>query len=174
MIIWISGPYGVGKSTLAEALAIRMENVLIFDAEEVGNAVRENYPDCPYGFIFEDYPLWGEFCYKLLKDIHDSFHKDIIVPMTLLRQESYKIIRKLRRAGIKTKLIILEASYQSVHDRILARGEKEDCWCMENIELSRTGTSALPGLRIPTDNKTIDELCDIVIADTIHSPLGCK
>ena len=44
-----------------------------FDAEEVGNAVRGNYPGCPYGYIFEDYPLWGEFCYLLLKDIHEKF-----------------------------------------------------------------------------------------------------
>lgn len=62
MIVWISGAYGVGKSTLAEAMAARMENALVFDAEEVGNAVRGNYPNCPYGYIFEDYPLWGEFC----------------------------------------------------------------------------------------------------------------
>ena len=88
MIIWISGPYGVGKSTLAEAMAAKMNNALIFDAEEVGNAVRGNYPDCPYGYIFEDYPLWGEFCYLLLKDVHEKFHKDILVPMTLLRAES--------------------------------------------------------------------------------------
>ena len=27
MIIWISGAYGVGKSTLADALAERMENL---------------------------------------------------------------------------------------------------------------------------------------------------
>ena len=36
MIIWISGPYGVGKSTLAEVLEKKIENALIFDAEEVG------------------------------------------------------------------------------------------------------------------------------------------
>lgn len=71
MIVWISGAYGVGKSTLVEAMAARMENALVFDAEEVGNAVRGNYPNCPYGYIFEDYPLWGEFCCLLLKDIHD-------------------------------------------------------------------------------------------------------
>ena len=59
MIIWISRPYGVGKSTLAEAMAAKMKNALIFDAEEVGNAVRGNYPDCPYGYIFEDYPSVG-------------------------------------------------------------------------------------------------------------------
>lgn len=48
MIIWISGAYGVGKSTLAEVLVNKIENAMIFDAEEVGNAVRENYPDEPY------------------------------------------------------------------------------------------------------------------------------
>ena len=100
MIIWISGPYGVGKTTLAEAMAAKMDNALVFDAEEVGNAVRGNYPGCPYGYIFEDYPLWGEFCYLLLKDIHVKFHMDILVPMTLLRMESYSIIGKLKQDGL--------------------------------------------------------------------------
>ena len=101
MIIWISGPYGVEKSALAEALADKIENALLFDAEEVGNAVRGSYPDCPYGYIFEDYPLWGEFCVKLLQDVHEKFGRHILVPMTLLRAESYGIIQALREAGIE-------------------------------------------------------------------------
>ncbi len=164
MIIWISGPYGVGKSTLAEAMAARMEGARVFDAEAVGNAVRDNYPDCPYGAIFEDYPLWGSFCCSLLKDIHRSFDQDILVPMTLVRRASYRIIRSLRRAGIDTMLVILEASGQTVRERILARGEEAGCWCMENIELSRVGSSALPGLHVPTDGKTVDELCEHLLA----------
>ena len=163
MIIWLSGPYGVGKSTLAKALASEMENALIFDAEQVGNGVRGSYPSCPYGYIFEDYPLWGEFCYRLLRDLHQSFQRDILVPMTLVRKDSYRIIQRLRRAGISTRLIILEASYDTVHDRIIARGEEEGCWCMENIGLSREGSSALPGLHIQTDGKTVEELCAFVL-----------
>ena len=65
MILWISGPYGVGKSTLAERIAAKLENALIFDAEEVGNAVRENYPNCPHGYIFEDYPKKIDYYLKL-------------------------------------------------------------------------------------------------------------
>lgn len=163
MIIWISGAYGVGKSTLAEAMAAKMENTMIFDAEEVGNAVRGNYPDCPYGYIFEDYPLWGEFCYLLLKDIHEKFHKNILVPMTLVRKESYDIIENLNRDGVNTQLVVLEASYQTVHNRILARGEKEDCWCMKNIELARSSSSSLPGIHIRTDGRTVVELCESVL-----------
>lgn len=66
MIIWISGAYGVGKSTLASALVEKIGNSVVFDAEIVGNAVRGNYPDEPYGVIFEDYPLWCEFNYRKL------------------------------------------------------------------------------------------------------------
>ena len=164
MIIWISGPYGVGKSTLAEAMAPKMENALIFDAELVGDAVRSNYPDDPYGYIYEDYPLWGEFCCKLLTDVHNTFHKDILVPMTLMRSASYDaIIQKLRDNGIETHLVVLEASYDSVHDRILARGEEEGCWCMENIAPAREGCSALPGIHINTDGVSVPELAELVL-----------
>lgn len=166
MIIWISGPYGVGKSTLAEALVEKMDNALIFDAELVGDAVRSNYPDDPYGYIYEDYPLWSEFCCKLLTDVHETFRKDILVPMTLLRSVSYEnIIKKLCDNGITTHLVILEASYDNVHDRILARGETEGCWCMENIALAREGCSALPGRHINTDGVTVDDLVEIILTE---------
>lgn len=170
MIVWISGPYGVGKSTLAELMAARMGNAWIFDAEEVGNAVRDNYPDRPHGLIFEDYPLWGDFCCRLLKDVHASCRKDILVPMTLLRKESYRIIEALQRAGIDTRLVILEATYETVRDRILARGEAEDCWCMEHIEPSRSGSAELPGLHVATDGRTAEELCELVLSQLFTAP----
>ena len=129
--------------------------------------MRENYPGRPYGPVFEDYPLWGEFCCRLLKDIHEAFHKDILVPMTLVRERSFRMIEELRNAGIRTELIILEASHATLHDRILARGESEECWCMRNIEMSRLGSAALPGLRIPTDGRTVKEVCEDVLAVAI-------
>lgn len=165
MILWIGGAYGVGKSTLARALAAKMPGALLFDAEEVGNAVRKNYPDCPYGYIFEDYPLWAEFCFRLLQDIHTAFHRDILVPMTLVRRTSCdNILERLRQCGIETHFVILEASYQSIHDRILARGEEEDCWCMQNIEMARAALRALPGgVHMETDGKSVEQLAAQVL-----------
>lgn len=45
MIYWINGAYGVGKSTVAETLQKKLAKAHIFDAEEVGNAVRDNLPE---------------------------------------------------------------------------------------------------------------------------------
>ena len=165
MIVGISGAYGVGKSTFAEALADKVDHAVIFDAEKVGDAVRENYSDEPYGVIYEDYPLWCEFTYMLLKDIHNVFHRNVLVPMTLIRRESYdKIIQRLLDDGIDTKLIVLMGTYQCIHDRILARGEEEGCWCMENIQMSSDGSAAIPNsFHIATDQKTVDELIRIVL-----------
>ncbi len=154
MVIWLSGAYGVGKSAVANELCGMLPNALVFDAEEVGNAVRGSYPDCPYGYIFEDYPLWADFCYRLIGDIHEKFHKNILVDMTLVRENSRKqIIDKLRADGIDVNYFVLTASRQTIHDRILARGEDEDCWCMENLDMAMELSAAIPGsIQINTDN----------------------
>ena len=101
----------------------------------------------------------------LLKDIHNVFHRNVLVPMTLIRRESYdKIIQRLLDDGIDTKLIVLTGTYQCIHDRILARGEEEGCWCMENIQMSSDGSAAIPNsFHIATDQKTVDELTRIVL-----------
>ncbi len=162
MVIWLSGAYGVGKSTVAKELCKMIPNALILDAEEVGNAVRGNYPGCPYGFVFEDYPLWAEFCYRLIGDVHDKFQRNILVDMTLVRERSrQQILDKLRADGIEVYFFVLTASRQTVHDRILARGEDEDCWCMENLDMAMECSAAIPGsVQIPTDNIPPEQLAD--------------
>ena len=54
-----------------------------------------------------------------------------------------------------------------IRDRILARGEDEDCWCMENIDMARAGASALPGVHLETDGKTVEELTRIVLESIV-------
>lgn len=85
--------------------------------------------------------------------------------MTLMRQGSYRIIQRLKDDGIETELVILEADEQTIHDRILQRGEEEGCWCMEHIALAREGSAALPGLHIATDGVPVEALADRVLSE---------
>lgn len=48
----------------------------------------------------------------------------------------------------------------TVRDRILARGEEEGCWRMENIEMAREGAASVPEVLIQTEEKSVEERCD--------------
>lgn len=165
MIIWINGPYGVGKSTLAEALRAKLPDSFLFDAEEVGNAVRDNMPPQFFRETFEEFPLWYELCCRLLKELDAVYDGVVLVPMTLkLRRSSEAIIQRLRNEGIRVAHVMLEADRDTIHDRILLRGEEEDCWCMRNIENCLTGQREYPcDLRLNSVEKSAEELAGEVI-----------
>ena len=166
MIYWINGAYGVGKSTIAECLLKKLNKAHIFDAEEIGNAIRDNYPkESKHSVIFEDYPLWRETNYKLLLDISSKYDGDIIVPMTLIREESYiDIIKRLQDNGISVKYIFLDGDYQTIRDRIISRGEKEDCWCMQNISLClEAQKNESHAIHIDTINQTPEQIVERIL-----------
>lgn len=167
MIIWINGPYGVGKSTLADELHRRNPDSFIFDAETVGNTVRDNLPKQRFhGYIFENYPMWFTMCAMLLNDIACKFSGDIYVPMTLVWPDSFsKIERPLATHGHTIKHILLTSTYDTVHDRILARGEDENCWCMQNIRLCLEQQASFDNvIRIESRSATVEELATSVRA----------
>ena len=166
MIIWIDGAYGVGKSTLAEKLHALLPNSFIFDAENVGNAVRENMPQSVYySETFEGYPLWFHVCNELLTELTDRFDGVVLVPMTLMRQESFaRFAEPLREQGIEIVHVLLESSKKVIHDRILERGESEDCWCMRHIDDCLSAQQHFEDIiRVQSFGQTPEELAKEVI-----------
>ena len=170
MIYWINGAYGVGKSTIALELKKKLKKAIIYDAEEIGNAIRANYPKSLYSVLFDGYLLWRETNYKLLKDIQSKYNGDIIVPITLIKEESYEeIINKLKNDSIPLTHILLEADYETIHDCILNRGEEENCWCMKNINMCfNTFKKVTNAIRINTINKTPKEIVKEIIIKCIQ------
>ncbi len=59
MIIWINGPFGAGKTTLAKRLRDRRSKSLIFDPEEIGFVVKETVP-MPASGDYQDLPCGGD------------------------------------------------------------------------------------------------------------------
>lgn len=165
MIIWLSGAYGVGKSTVAEALRRMLGNARIIDLESLGTAVRDNYPDCPNGYIFEDYPLWAEFSCKLIEDVQKHHCETLLVDMTLVRDGSrIAVLERLKADGFDVRFVVLTASRQTVHERILARGEEEDCWCMENLDMALKASAAIPGaFHVNTDGVAVEEIVEEIL-----------
>ena len=101
----------------------------------------------------------------MLKDLGEQYDGDVYVPMTLVKKDSFdRINEPLKQAGIPMKHILLESTYEIVHDRILARGEKEDCWCMQNISLCLENQAAFENvIRIRSTGRSVDELAEEVL-----------
>ena len=84
--------------------------------------------------------------------------------MTLLRQNSYRIIENLRKDGIDTHLVVLEADHQTVHDRILDRREKEGCWCMQNIDKCLEALQSYRhAVHIDTHEKFLEQIAEEIL-----------
>ncbi len=83
MIIWINGPFGAGKTTLAERLRDRRPKSLIFDPEEIGFVVKETVP-IPASGDYQDLPLWRGLTIAAVSEIRRNYSQDIIIPMTLV------------------------------------------------------------------------------------------
>ena len=135
MIYWLNGAYGAGKSTVAEKLMELLPGAHLFDPELVGNGIRDNYPESLFLDTFEQYPLWLELNYKLLKDISSRFDGDIIAPMTLIREGSYDaIIGRLKDDGVDVRYFFLDADEATLRVRLIDSGREEpDSWCVGHI-----------------------------------------
>ena len=125
----IKGFYG--SSVLKDLLL----NAHLFDPELVGNGIRDNYPESLFFETFEQYPLWLELNYRLLKEISSRYDGDIIAPMTLLKAESYEgIIQRLRDDGLDVCYVFLDADAETLRQRMVESGrEKPDSWCVRQI-----------------------------------------
>ena len=57
-VVWINGPFGVGKSTVAEALVGGWPDAILYDPELIGPLVRGLLPPPLNEGDYQDIPLW--------------------------------------------------------------------------------------------------------------------
>ncbi|WP_153049031.1 adenylyl-sulfate kinase, partial [Streptococcus suis] len=60
MIIWLNGPFGVGKTTLANILHKRIENSYLYDPELLGDFLQHKLPQTVCPEDFQDYSVWRQ------------------------------------------------------------------------------------------------------------------
>ena len=87
------------------------------------------------------------------------------MPMTLVLDVSYtEIIQRLTDGGISVGYVILDGDRQTIHDRIIKRGEEEDRWCMNNIQTCLDAQCGdMRAEHINTVGRTPDEIADEII-----------
>ncbi|MFG1879589.1 AAA family ATPase [Sphaerisporangium sp. NPDC049003] len=122
MIIWINGPFGVGKTTTATLLHQELAGSILFDPEEVGFLLRKSIPEDHPARLkdFQDYPMWR----SLVADT--AIHLDryigqppVIAPMTLIRRDyAMQIFDAIQAGGAQVHHLLIHADTDTIATRI--------------------------------------------------------
>ncbi|MGH4123866.1 MAG: AAA family ATPase [Clostridium sp.] len=135
MIIWINGAFGVGKTQSAYELHRRIPNSFIYDPENIGLFIRKNIPKELNSGDFQNYSMWREFNFSMLKYIANKYKGIIIVPMTISNPQYFnEIVVQLRNDGFLINHFVLCASKETLLKRLKGRGEGKNSWAAQQID----------------------------------------
>jgi len=121
MIVWINGPFGVGKTTITRELVKLLPNVVTFDPEEVGfmlrHALGPHYP----GGDFQELRAWRRLTVAALAEMADYLSRDILVPQSVLVESHWDELHDgLAQLGIDTLSFTVHAQAAELTRRITA------------------------------------------------------
>ena len=166
MIIWVNGAFGAGKTQTAHELQRRIPHSFIYDPENAGYFIRKNIPEGIKKGDFQDYPMWREVNYGMIKHIDEQYDGTLIIPMTIVNPQYFDdIVGRLRRDGVVIHHFALCAARETLLKRLRSRGENERSWAAQQIERCIEGLS-LPVFErhVDTDAMTTSEVVEAIAA----------
>lgn len=163
MIVWINGPFGVGKTTLTKELCRRDPRARAFDPERIGWILQRTVGLLKPG-DYQDLPAWRSATVKAAA--WQSRGADpLIVPMTLLRDPMLReIVDGLRARGHEVRHLLLDASAPVLIERV--ENDEDDGpqeWRLEQLGAYLTARHDLRrrvDAVLDTDDLEADEVAD--------------
>ena len=167
MIIWLNGPFGVGKTSLANLLHQEIPDSILYDPEHLGDFFQEILPKAVCPEDFQDYPIWRQTTVQIIRDLATKTGKVIIVPMTVFKKEYYQeIIEQGLIEDMYVQHNILVAEKETILDRLDKRTQENNNWALKHLDnCLQAFEDQIPGRKIETDSLTVDELAEIVLRD---------
>ena len=84
MIIWLNGPFGGGKTTVAQELCERDESFVLFDTEAVGQMLRHALDVRRPVNDFQDWPAWRTLVVATAIELVANLDCDLVIPQSVL------------------------------------------------------------------------------------------
>jgi len=135
MILWINGAFGAGKTQTAYELHRRLPDSFVYDPENAGYFIRKNVPKRIALSDFQDYPMWRETNYAMLKHLDSEYDGVAIAPMTLVNPQYFdEIVGRLREDGVSVRHFALCAGKETLLKRLRGRGEGSESWAAAQID----------------------------------------
>ncbi|MGV3524773.1 MAG: AAA family ATPase [Candidatus Sericytochromatia bacterium] len=165
MLVWLNGPFGVGKTATALALQRRWPGSHLFDPEEVGFLLRRVLPPGLQTPDFQDMPLWREQVLHLLACTARAHPGPVLVPMTLVQPAYFAEIVPVLRQTQTVHHFTLLAPPEILYQRLAVRGDGRDSWPAQQIHrcLSALAHPCF-GVHLETQTRSIEALADEIRA----------
>jgi AAA domain-containing protein len=167
MVVWINGAFGVGKTSVAQALRTQLPDARIFDPELIGFVLRRLLRPRDY----QDLRSWRVLT-RLVAAAASRWADPLIVPMSICRAEYFdEIVGGLRRQRIAVRHFTLTAPRATVLKRLADRGDAGS-WAAAQLDRC-VGALADPtfGEHIETDGRSPHEVAtDIRTRSGIAGP----
>ncbi|MGG0668377.1 AAA family ATPase [Lederbergia citrisecunda] len=169
MIVMINGAFGVGKTSVANELLNRLEGAMLFDPEEVGFMLRHiisedvKLEDEKTG-DFQDLEMWKPLTVEVARQLRETYGKDLIVPMTIYNKDYFDAIRRgFLQIDPETYHFCLTAKKETIHERLLERGEEKGNWCFMQTDKCLAGfEDACFEKFISTEDAGIEEIAEFI------------
>jgi hypothetical protein len=164
VIVWINGPFGVGKTTLTAELCRRAPRTRAFDPERIGWVLKRTVGLIKQG-DYQDLPAWRSA--TVAAAAWQARGADpLVVPMTILRRRYLdEILGGLRARGHDVRHVLLDVSAPVLVERI----ETDDNPSPQGWRLDSLGAYLIArhdlrtaGDVVDTDDLEADEVADEV------------
>ncbi|MGW3043805.1 AAA family ATPase [Kitasatospora sp. NPDC001159] len=177
MIIFVNGPFGVGKSTTTALLAERLPQALVINPEDLGHMLWAQLPAPLRTEEFELEPLWPPLTHCMIDQAARTYDRPIVVPMTIARHAVFdQIVQPLRDAGHDVRHFTLLAPAAAIRNRLRERGERPDKWgplSWEGNQVERCLEAlSQPAFadHIDTEHRPATEIADEILTRTRRQP----
>jgi hypothetical protein len=117
-LLWLNGPFGVGKSTVARLLRGRL-GATVFEPSGLGHVLTKLVPDGRISDLDDDLPLWRSTVVHVARELSRHGNRLIILPAAVYRYDHVvEMITGLRISGTDVVHVVLLAEKAELALRI--------------------------------------------------------
>lgn len=172
-VVWLNGAFGVGKTTVARALAAELPDALVMDPEDIGRMLRKVAPAARRTTDFQDIPSWRRVTVATIESLLRDHPVPLVVPMTVVDPNYFdETVGRLRRAGITVHHYTLAAGPKTIRRRLLGRVSVPwaTCWALRRVQRCTSALrSPLFATHVDTEHRSVPDIAATIARDVLAS-----
>jgi hypothetical protein len=167
MILFVNGPFGVGKTSVARVLVRKMPHTILYDPEVIGTVLHRALG--PFGKVadYQDHALWRPLLVGGARVLKTVSARKLVIPMTVWRRDLFDpIIAGLREVDPDLSCFQLTASRDILIDRIASDTKDTEAYGWRMAHVGACLKSSLDpafGTEICTDGRTPEEVAGQIL-----------